>query len=168
MSSLTSSQLNQFQQVSSFQAGSSQLFTLEQSTYASSILSVMLLFFAKASVLSLINSLTPVESHRRINKGLRSFLALWMLSSCLVLIFQCSPPHVWQSMSEHCINSVSIVRYLKRVLIRDQATFTYYFGTINILSDVLLVGHAFHVILGVQMKRSHKLAIASCFGSRML
>ena len=73
-----------------------------QSEYAASLLYVASLSFAKASVLALIRTLTPIQSHRRAAYALASIILLWCIIGILGTTFLCHLPRPWNYLDGQC------------------------------------------------------------------
>lgn len=78
-----------------------------QFNYASQILFVAVLTFAKISVAQLIEAIKPQRPVLLACRGLMIVIVTWAVTSILALSFQCSLPDPWDFASGRCINQVS-------------------------------------------------------------
>ncbi|KAI9732959.1 MAG: hypothetical protein M1818_007392 [Claussenomyces sp. TS43310] len=130
-----------------------QVTQFQQSLYASNLLYIFTLYFAKTAVLALLIQLTPDESHRRISIGLAIFIAFWAITAVFAASFQCHLPHSWQFIGNRCFNLTA---------------FWNYFEILNIITDFVLIVLPAFVMWRVQINWRRKAAVASCFASRAL
>ncbi|KAK3172404.1 hypothetical protein OEA41_005725 [Lepraria neglecta] len=124
-----------------------------QSGYASDLLFIGNLCFAKLSVVLMLWTLSPVRLHRRIALALGLAIIFWAFTSEFVAAFQCSTPESWRLIGNKCIN---------------QNAFWTYFGILNIITDAALTVLPLAIIWKLQMDKRRKFSIACCFGTRTL
>lgn len=74
-----------------------------QSIYASNLVMIGSLCFAKLSVLMLLRTISPIKRHRHIILGIGGTVTLWAVSAGLVTAFQCHLPNPWMAMGNVCI-----------------------------------------------------------------
>jgi len=79
-----------------------------QSLYASNLLFILTLFFAKGAVLRLLIQLTPSSSHRKLCLRVGVFIGFWALTSIFAAAFQCGLPEAWKFIDHHCFNLVRV------------------------------------------------------------
>lgn len=143
-----------------------------QSGYASDLLFIGNLCFAKLSVVLLLWTLSPVRLHRRMALALGLAIIFWAFTSEFVAAFQCSTPKSWRFIGNKCINQVRpLVSKLSNVYViadRMQNAFWTYFGILNIITDAALTLLPLAIIWKLQMGKKRKFSIACCFGTRAL
>lgn len=77
-----------------------------QFDYASNLLFILNLCFAKLSVLQLLRLVTPVKLHLRLVLGAGAFVILWSIASELASAFQCKTPNTWKVIGNQCFDRV--------------------------------------------------------------
>ncbi|KAF6221246.1 hypothetical protein HO133_002101 [Letharia lupina] len=125
-----------------------------KSEYAASLLYVASLGFAKASVVALVNTLTPIRSHRRATYGLAIFLFLWVIIGEFGTAFLCHLPRPWDYLEGHCSNDT-----IRR-------TWWNYFESTNIITDLALICLPIVVIWQIRISLSRKASVCSFFALR--
>ncbi|KAF2759845.1 hypothetical protein EJ05DRAFT_526531 [Pseudovirgaria hyperparasitica] len=109
------------------------------------------LCFAKLSMAAMIYSLTPKAHARHYAVATAVFVAIWALTSGLVLAFECDPPRSWDYIDGKCINS-----YAARV----------YIETANIFTEVALMILPCPIIAQLNMPTKKRISLASTFFCR--
>ncbi|KAF2475868.1 uncharacterized protein BDR25DRAFT_212428 [Lindgomyces ingoldianus] len=133
----------------------SQIVAYEKSEYATKLLYIATLAFAKLSIISLLMILIASELHRRLGIFLSTFIAVWGIVSEFATAFQCGTHEPWRSFlgERNCFNTPAFWR----------AT-----GAINMLTDLALIMFPVHVIVTLQMSAGKKLTILVFFSARSL
>ncbi|KIW99849.1 uncharacterized protein Z518_10777 [Rhinocladiella mackenziei CBS 650.93] len=121
--------------------------------YASNILTVLTLAFAKCSVFQLILTIIPKRRIRLACHALDATIVLWLLTSIFALAFQCDLPHPWLLGGDRCVNLTALYDYV---------------GIMNILTDIALIVIPFLVVWDLQLRISKKIIITSLFAGRVL
>ncbi|KAF2718477.1 hypothetical protein K431DRAFT_230852 [Polychaeton citri CBS 116435] len=120
--------------------------------YASSILAIVALAAAKASVTLLIVSIRPARSVMLSCYYLLGLVALWMVAGVMALAFQCELPKPWALGPETCVHQFGL-----------QVTL----GAINVVTDVAVIVLAFSMMRTVQVSSSRKWTVVALFGLRI-
>lgn len=81
--------------------------TSSQASYSADLFYVLALCSTKLSGIALCHGITPIATHRIWGKAIGLFVMIWTLSAFLALMFRCSPPEVWNTLREACIDLVS-------------------------------------------------------------
>lgn len=101
----------------------------------------------------LVRQITPVAFHKRITVYVGCGLVLWAAVAILTAAVQCHIPHVWHILGNQCF---------------DRYSFWTYFGVSSIISDTVLILIPIVIFSNVQIDRRRKVAVCSCFASRIL
>ncbi|KAF2197263.1 hypothetical protein GQ43DRAFT_496554 [Delitschia confertaspora ATCC 74209] len=127
----------------------------EKSAYATKLLYIATLAFAKLSIISLLMILTASVLHRKVGITLATFIAAWGVVSEITAAFECGLKKPWNSNGPDatCLNMPAFWR----------AT-----GIINMLTDLTLIFFPVHVIVTLQMSVGKRLTILLFFGARSL
>ncbi|KYG42582.1 hypothetical protein M433DRAFT_26790 [Acidomyces richmondensis BFW] len=132
---------------------SAQIKNVQKRLYASSILYVVTLAFAKASIVILMSRLFVEKRHVTVNRILSAALLVWSLAAIFGAAFQCGLPHPWRYFAQTCSNT---------------NTFWYVIGAFDILLDLALVASPAYVIQGLKMEIPKKVVIISAFALRII
>ncbi|KAL9079934.1 MAG: hypothetical protein Q9157_001226 [Trypethelium eluteriae] len=148
-----------------------ELDTASKALYAGNLLFIASLALAKLSIVVLIHQITPSESHRRLNYAISALVTVAAVTSIFAEAFQCALPTVWLLSGARCINRVSCSNILqfRLKLIKDMLKIALwsYFGTVQLLSDICLIGLPIYILFGLQLSFGRKLAVLVCFGTRI-
>ncbi|KAI1204757.1 uncharacterized protein F4807DRAFT_446104 [Annulohypoxylon truncatum] len=125
----------------------------QKSFYAANVLSVASQAMSKLSLVFYIRVLSPINLHRASCWVLMGATLLWMLTSVILLLFQCSSPTFWDFITNWCINRLAI---------------WYYINVVNILIDICLIVLPVTVVWKLQTQFKRKLVVISCFTTRIL
>ncbi|KAF2232338.1 hypothetical protein EV356DRAFT_250308 [Viridothelium virens] len=129
-----------------------ELDTASKALYAGNLLFIASLALAKLSIVVLIHQITPSESHRRLNYAISALVTVAAVTSIFAEAFQCALPTVWLLSGARCINRIALWSY---------------FGTVQLLSDICLIGLPIYILFGLQLSFGRKLAVLVCFGTRI-
>lgn len=121
--------------------------------YASNILFITGLFFAKASTLTLIIALAPNKKYRMPAKAVGVFLLVWTVASILASAFQCTPPKTWLYTSGECF---------------DQTSFWVAYAVIDMLTDLVIMCLPILLLYKLQLPLSKKVNVCFAFSFRLL
>ncbi|MCJ1402005.1 hypothetical protein MMC11_005224 [Xylographa trunciseda] len=130
-----------------------QITTFQRTAYASDLLYIPNLGLTRLSVLTLISSLTPVQTQKRLAVYLGLFVIAWTIITEFTFAFQCHTPNPWQFIDNECSNRNSI---------------WIYFAITNTLSEAALIGLPMIVIWKLQVSKGKKIIILSSFALRLL
>ncbi|KAL9010554.1 MAG: hypothetical protein Q9173_004521 [Seirophora scorigena] len=131
----------------------SQLDNFDKFGYASNLLFIINLCFAKLSVVQMLRTITPIKLHVRIVLGTGAFVVLWSFASELASAFQCKPPNTWKVTGNQCI---------------DRAAFWNAYGALNLITEAALLILPLVIVWNIQTQRKKKAIIVSCFASRIV
>ncbi|KAI4282999.1 MAG: hypothetical protein L6R35_005268 [Caloplaca aegaea] len=121
--------------------------------YASNLLFILNLCFAKLSVLQLLRLVTPVKLHLRLVLGAGAFVILWSIASELASAFQCKTPNTWKVIGNQCF---------------DRAAFWNAYGAFNLITEAALLILPLVILWKLQTQAKKKAVIYSCFASRIV
>ncbi|ATY60490.1 hypothetical protein A9K55_005472 [Cordyceps militaris] len=120
--------------------------------YAADVLFIVSLFFAKIATAMMTGSISQ-RSYRRMIQAIALLIIVWAATGLLVVLFQCQLPSPWHSIQRKCIHRVA---------------FWSYFGVVNIVTDLLLIGIMVENVRRIQTSWSKKTVVICVFGSRIL
>ncbi|KAL8968192.1 MAG: hypothetical protein Q9197_005013 [Variospora fuerteventurae] len=121
--------------------------------YASNLLFILNLCFAKLSVLQLLRFVTPVKLHLRLVLGAGAFVTLWSIASELASALQCKTPNTWKVIGNQCF---------------DRAAFWNAYGAFNLITEAALLILPLVILWKLQTQAKKKAVIYSCFASRIV
>ncbi|KAL8799332.1 MAG: hypothetical protein Q9182_005976 [Xanthomendoza sp. 2 TL-2023] len=124
----------------------------QKSYYAAVLLYLPSISLSKVAVLLLLHTITPVVAHRRIAYTTGVITVVWAGVAEVVLAFQCKLPDPWAILGGQCVNL---------------SAFWYWFGTTQLLLDVILVLLPWVIVRRVQISTHRKAIIVCCFGTRL-
>ncbi|KAF1949615.1 hypothetical protein CC80DRAFT_256910 [Byssothecium circinans] len=133
--------------------GDGEVDAILKSEYAATMLFFCSIAFSKFTLIAFIHGLTPRQSYRCINYGLGGFSLAWLLVAIFVSAFQCPLPRPWEKARPGCID------YLNWW---NAAT------SMNIISEIAIVGLEVSIILALQIRWPRKASIVSLFACRLL
>lgn len=84
---------------------------LEKGYYASNLLYITSLGFAKLSLVTFFYGIHIQRAQRRVVLCFGIFVLAWTLASLAAVAFQCGLPKPWEVLTLHCYNSVSADKY---------------------------------------------------------
>ncbi|KAI1465381.1 uncharacterized protein F4812DRAFT_438498 [Daldinia caldariorum] len=125
----------------------------QKSYYAANVLFVASQAFSKLSVIFFIRVISPIDFHRILTLILTVATLAWASSSVLMLIFQCDTPGTWRILGDNCINQNAMWNYI---------------NTVDIVLDFCLIWLPFVVVWKLQTHLKRKIAVISCFATRIL
>ena len=129
------------------------LIQLVQALYASLLVYVVTLGFAKSSMCFHLYNLSPLQTSHRLSIVLGIIVGTWTVTAMLVIAFQCKLPNPWStSLSGKCI---------------DLVAFWTYYGIVNIITDIAIIALPTMIVTRLQMKASRKAVIITCYCSRL-
>jgi hypothetical protein len=121
--------------------------------YASELLLIVSLVFAKASVIVLVMALGPHPLLSRSCQAVLTVTGLWGLSTIFALAFQCKLPRPWDESLGRCF---------------DQQTFDIVVGVVNILTDLAAVIIPAFLVMNIQAPWRKRCQVVSLFACRSL
>ncbi len=121
--------------------------------YASELLLILSVAFAKASVTLLIVAIKPGEGVLRACYGVLAVVGLWAVSGFFALAFQCDLPRPWLSDPGRCINQQGLLDFI---------------GAINILTDVAVIVLSFFLMRNVQVSSYKRFQVVGLFATRIM
>lgn len=130
----------------------SQFEGFSKAIYATRILSIPTLAFAKSSTSCLIMGIRPPRPIQIAGQVVLGITNVWALAAMLALIFQCSVPNVWAYQSQ-CVNQWAL--YLSNVVW-------------NVATDIALVLLPFFLMRNVQVSVEKRWVVNALFGSRII
>jgi hypothetical protein len=75
--------------------------------YASELLYISAMCFAKLSILVLFYNVVALMPHRFVVLGFGIFIFTWSVASAIATAFQCSMPQPWEMLTLRCFDTVS-------------------------------------------------------------
>ncbi|KAH8808490.1 hypothetical protein F5884DRAFT_676219 [Xylogone sp. PMI_703] len=123
----------------------------EKFGYASQLVYVPALLLAKISSVVYLRALSPAEFYEYFTLALGLFIVIWGVASEFAIAFQCGLPYPWAIISSTCF---------------DRQTFWDFFGTLDILTDIIVILIPAYLVWGIQMKMSRKIFVFAAFGTR--
>lgn len=127
--------------------------TLQTNVWAASMLYISTITLAKLSTLSFTARLSPNRFHARVIWSLFALVLAWGVATVLANAFQCSLPKPWDTVEGHCF---------------DVFAFWIGVGSIDILTDVILILIPFWMFRNLQMRTSRKIIVLLAFTCRIL
>ncbi|KAB8289631.1 hypothetical protein EYC80_010545 [Monilinia laxa] len=122
--------------------------------YASQLVYIPTLCFAKLSTLFYLRALTPDSNYAILNRVTEIGVILWTLSAEVSIVFQCNLPNPWATLStERCFN---IGAFWKTI------------GALDIVSDSGIILLPIFLVWGLQMPLKRKAFVFVAFGTRVL
>ena len=122
--------------------------------YASELLLILSVAFAKASVTLLIVAIKPGGGVLRGCYALVAVVVLWAVSSFFALAFQCALPRPWDSADTgRCINQQGLLDFI---------------GVVNILTDIAVIVLSFFLMRNVQVSSYKRFQVVGLFGCRIM
>lgn len=126
-----------------------------QALYAASILTLVVLTTAKASVALLLVAIRPPKPVLIASYVFVGLVVAWCLSGSIAIAFRCSPPSMAFSGSSN--DKACIDRYALQLSV----------GTLDILTDIAIVVLAYYTMRGVQITLRRRASIVTLFGLRL-
>ena len=126
--------------------------TIRKAFYASSIITIVVLALAKASVTMLVISIKPL---RPVLIGCYVVLGMtgaWMVAGIFALASQCDMPRPWVLGPESC---------------GDQYAVQIGLATVNIVTDLVIITLAYFMMRTTQVQTSKKWTVVGLFGLRV-
>ncbi|KAE8148356.1 hypothetical protein BDV25DRAFT_131303 [Aspergillus avenaceus] len=123
-----------------------------KSQYSAFLLYILSLYFSKLSLSTFIRNLTPVTRDHLHATVLQILLSVWAIVALFGSAFQCQVPQTWN--------------YRGRCFHRD--AWQYYVAASNIVTDILIIVQALHLISRIQASVKKKIVFATIFLSRIL
>ncbi|KAI9843957.1 MAG: hypothetical protein M1837_005998 [Sclerophora amabilis] len=130
-----------------------QIDSYQKAWYASQFFYIVTLSFGKFTTLTFILTLVQTSLQRTSVLGTMVFTIVWALLALLAIAFQCHVPHTWALLAETCF---------------DQRSFWDGIETLNMFTDLILVGLPVLVLKGLQMPKGKKIAIFAAFALRAI
>jgi len=127
-----------------------------QALYAASILTLVVLTTAKASVALLLVAIRPPKPVLIASYVFVGLVVAWCLSGSIAIVFRCSPPSMAFSGSSN--DKACIDRYALQLSV----------GTLDILTDIAIVVLAYYTMRGVQITLRRRASIVTLFGLRLM
>jgi hypothetical protein len=85
--------------------------------YASELLYISAMCFAKLSILVLFYNVVALMPHRFVVLGFGVFIFTWSAASAIATAFQCSMPQPWEMLTLRCFDTVSSPQMIQTMLI---------------------------------------------------
>ncbi|KAI9644578.1 hypothetical protein NHQ30_006599 [Ciborinia camelliae] len=132
---------------------SQELEDYQKYAYASQLVYILTLCFAKLSTLFYLRALTPDSNYAILNRFTEIDVILWALSAEISIVFQCDLPNPWALLStEQCFN---IGAFWKAI------------GALDIVSDSCIIILPIFIVWGLQMPLRRKALVFMAFGTRV-
>ncbi|KAI9756786.1 MAG: hypothetical protein M4579_003703 [Chaenotheca gracillima] len=131
----------------------SKLDAFQRAGYASELLYVFALAFAKVSSLTFLAQLTPDKNHLAVTRAIQASVAVWAVAAVFGVAFQCNMPQPWAIITGKCFNQIAFWDAI---------------GVLDILIDVAIVALPVYIVWSLQMARSGKAIVIGAFASRII
>ncbi|MCJ1311736.1 hypothetical protein MMC25_005409 [Agyrium rufum] len=126
--------------------------SLGKAVYASDVLYIIALYFAKCSVAYLFLRITPYRSHSIASWGSIVLTSVWAVASICLITIQCNPTHPLQNLDGQC----------KHLFVRWAII-----GGFDIFTEIVLFSLAVYMVANLQMGWKAKATIILVFSSRL-
>ncbi|KAI0433807.1 hypothetical protein F5Y09DRAFT_30081 [Xylaria sp. FL1042] len=122
--------------------------------YASVSLTILAFALVKFSAHAFVVRLSPSQDHYRITTILSIAVGLWLVAAVGTSLFQCALPTPWDyTDGRRCINRIAWWTFV---------------AVLNIVTDSILVGLYFAIMMNLQMPVTTKSAILAGFSTRLI
>lgn len=127
------------------------------------------ILFAKLSTLSLVARLSPNHFHAKVIRSVFALVIVWGVTSVFASAFQCNLPRPWDTTKGHCFDTVSeSTRRRPNPLTLCQFTFWTAVGSIDIITDIMLITLPYWIVKGLQMRTKARLVVILAFACRLV
>ncbi|KAF2998435.1 hypothetical protein E8E13_000162 [Curvularia kusanoi] len=127
--------------------------TIMKGLYASELLYVFSLCFAKLSILVLFYNVVVLRTHRFFVLGFGICIFAWSVASAGATAFQCDMPRPWEMMTLRCFNT---------------RIFWLVYCAIDMSTELFIVMLSVDLVAHLRVRMSRKLAVVACFAPRLL
>jgi hypothetical protein len=121
--------------------------------YASELLYISAMCFAKLSILVLFYNVVALMPHRFVVLGFGIFIFAWSAASAIATAFQCSMPQPWEMLTLRCF---------------DTRTFWVVYCVIDITTEIAIITLSIDLVAHLKVRLSRKIAVVACFVPRLL
>jgi len=124
-----------------------------KSLYALLLLYIPTLCFAKLSIIALLVSITPDQTHYFIAYAIATTITLGSIAIEFAAAFQCHLPRPWIVLGNQCFERAALWRFV---------------GVFSIVCDLALIALPLFMLLPLQLKMKKKILLSVSFSSRFL
>lgn len=140
--------------------------------YTSNLFFLMAIGFSKISVVCFLHRLSQILKHRLVFNIAMGLIVAWTVGSMLAIALQCDLRHPWISIDEECPGIVCLapdndIRRL-RILTEYQRRRWEIIGSLDIASEVAIVGLVVFLVSGLRTAMSSKATVVAIFSARLL
>jgi hypothetical protein len=115
-------------------------------------------------LIAFLQGLTPKRIDHLLLAILSGFTTVWILSAIFAISFQCRLPQAWNYIDGKCMDKASQLPILERQIAKwPQTAFWNYFGAMNILTDVGLIGIPVFVVSRVKTSLMRRVKVIFYF-----
>jgi hypothetical protein len=136
--------------------------------YASELLYISAMCFAKLSILVLFYNVVALMPHRFVVLGFGIFIFTWSAASAIATAFQCSMPQPWEMLTLRCFDTVSSKTPPKMLMLTLQRTFWVVYCVIDITTEIAIITLSIDLVAHLKVRLSRKIAVVACFIPRLL